>query len=239
MLLATSMTSASAATSAPVNGRWPARHLSARGRARRQLHLRALRTGLSCDHKTSASLCKSAGGLGQVCECEDTLWCDSLAVEPACKAPQTSGACSAYAFGQCAAGYVCIGVGEVGTCELLVGGDGNCAASPQLCGLGYECVNSFCVPVPPVNAPCDPLLNPYCSGATATHTSSRRPPRAPRSRQRAPPARGTSSADRGPVPGGSALPRTALPLSPAEEAGQDDLLLAGPPALPWRRPPTP
>ena len=121
-------------------------------------------SGLTCDYSTTPSLCKTPGGLGQACPCQDMLWCDSSTAAPICKAPQTSGACSPYAFGQCAVGSVCVGVGAVGTCQPLVGGDGNCAASSQLCGRGYQCVSSFCVSVPPVNAPCDPLMNPYCIG---------------------------------------------------------------------------
>jgi hypothetical protein len=123
-------------------------------------------SGLTCEYSTGtgAYLCKSAGGLGLECPCEDKFWCDSSAIPPVCKAPQTSGACSTYTFGQCAAGYVCVGVGPTGTCLPLVGGDGNCAASSQVCGLGYQCVSNFCVPVPPVNAPCNPLASPLCIG---------------------------------------------------------------------------
>jgi hypothetical protein len=123
-------------------------------------------SGLTCDN----NVCKTASGVNGACPCQDGLWCDGSGGAPGvCKAPQTSGACSATSFGQCAAGYACVGI--TSTCQPMVGLGGDCTAGSELCGPGYTCASGSCVSFPQVGDACSPGTTPICIGgycATST-----------------------------------------------------------------------
>jgi hypothetical protein len=113
---------------------------------------------LTCD----AGTCKTPSTAGGACPCRGDLWCDtSGGGAGVCKATQTSGTCSASA--QCALGYTCAGTPN--TCQSMVGLNGNCTASADLCGPGYKCVSNVCVSYPKVGEACSEFelcIGGYC-----------------------------------------------------------------------------
>jgi hypothetical protein len=120
---------------------------------------------LSCDPSLvcSGGTCVTPSAAGGACPCQDALWCDTTGGAPGtCRAPQTSGTCNSSISGQCALGYTC--VGSPTTCQSLVGLNGDCTASPELCGIGYNCVANRCVSYPKLGESCGASA-PLCIGS--------------------------------------------------------------------------
>lgn len=110
--------------------------------------------GLACDG--SPSTCKTASAENGACPCRNGLWCDASGGAPGvCKALPTSGPCVTSGLLPCQVGYQCVG-SQPGTCQSMVGLNGDCTASDALCGPGYVCdaATHQCVSFPKIGEAC-------------------------------------------------------------------------------------
>ncbi len=120
--------------------------------------------GLACDWAGGAptDTCIARGAAGQRCEghrsyCKEGLFCAADPLAPrtspySCKVQPTAGSCDPMDTATCARDHLC--VGSPPSCKPIVGLNGSCSESPELCAPGYDCVTGRCVSAPVVGRPC-------------------------------------------------------------------------------------